>query len=197
MAKADHVVEGETFIGAQEHFYLETNITVAFPGEGKEMEILTSSQNPTRTQYVVADVLGVPANRVNVKVKRLGGGFGGKETRNIFISAAAAVAAQKMGVPVRLALDRHVDMLVSGTRHPFFYKYKVGFTKEGKLVALDTELYGNAGFSIDLSVGVLERGVYHVQNAYYIPAIRAKGKLCKTNVSSRTAFRYARLGRQR
>jgi len=158
-ATSEHVVSGEIEIGGQEHFYLEPNVTIATPSEDGEIEIVTSTQNPTKTQYVVSNVLGTPATRTVVRTKRIGGGFGGKETRSIFISAAAAVAAQVTGKPVRMVLDRNVDMLITGGRHPFLGKYKVGFTKEGRLQAADIQLFANGGCSIDLSIGVLDRYV--------------------------------------
>lgn len=122
-----HVVEGEMRVGGQEQFYLEPHVTHAHPGEEDEMVIYSSTQNPHETQMHVAEVLGVPANRVVARTKRMGGGFGGKETRSIFVSCAAAVAAQKHKRAVRLALDRDDDMLMTGGRHPFLGKYKVRF----------------------------------------------------------------------
>lgn len=188
-AEADHVIEGSMKVGGQEHFYLETNTTLAIPGEGGEMDIFCSSQNPTKTQGLVASVLGVGANKVVVKVKRMGGGFGGKETRSIYVSCAAAVAAAKLNRPVRIALDRDTDMMTSGYRHPFLGNYKVGFTKTGKIMALDVDLYADAGYSFDLSGGVLDRAIFHSENAYYIPHVHVSGKLCKTNLPTNTAFR--------
>mmetsp|Transcript_3006 Transcript_3006/g.4567 ORF Transcript_3006/g.4567 Transcript_3006/m.4567 type:complete len:1061 (-) Transcript_3006:635-3817(-) len=189
MAKADHVIEGEALIGGQEHFYLETNATIAMPGENNEMVIISSTQNPAKTQFAVAKVLGIPANRVTCKIKRLGGGFGGKESRNIFISTTVAVAAHKLRRPVRISLDRDVDMLTTGTRHPFLGKYKVGLSKDGMIQALDVTLWSNGGCTLDLSQGVLERAVFHSDNSYYVPNMRASGNICKTNLPSNTAFR--------
>eukprot|EP00794_Sanderia_malayensis_P018318 gene18318-biopygen12265 len=145
----DHVLNGEMRTGAQEQFYLETQATIAVPkGENGEMEIFSSTQNPTSTQSVVAKVLGVPANRIVCRVKRIGGGFGGKETRSIPISAAVAVAANKVGRPVRIMLDRDEDMLISGTRHPFYASYKVGFNKDGQIKAFEVDLYNNCGMMV-------------------------------------------------
>ncbi|EDO33869.1 predicted protein [Nematostella vectensis] len=187
---SDHVIEGEMRTGAQEHFYLETHATIAVPkGEDGEMELFCSTQNPTTTQSMVAAVLGVQRNRIVVRVKRMGGGFGGKETRSCWLSAVVAVAASRTGKPVRCMLDRDEDMKTGGTRHPFLARYKVGFTKDGRIQALDIQLYNNAGHSLDLSRAVMERAVFHSENCYRIPNIRVVGHLCRTNTPSNTAFR--------
>ncbi|XP_020627784.1 xanthine dehydrogenase/oxidase-like isoform X2 [Orbicella faveolata] len=189
-AESDHVLEGEMRVGGQEHFYLETQATIAVPkGEDGEMELFVSTQNPTLTQKLVAKALGVPANRIVVRVKRMGGGFGGKETRNCFLSSVVAVAAAKVGKPVRCMLDRDEDMMSTGTRHPFLANYKVGFTVNGKIKALDVKMYSNAGNSLDLSKAVMERALFHMENCYLIPNIRGQGYMCKTNIPSNTAFR--------
>ncbi|KAF7253167.1 Xanthine dehydrogenase/oxidase [Varanus komodoensis] len=154
--EADHIVEGEMYLGGQEHFYLETHCTIAVPkGEDGEMELFVSTQNLTKTQEFVAKALGVPSNRIVVRVKRMGGGFGGKETRNTIVSTAVAVAAVKVGCPVRCMLDRDEDMLISGGRHPFLGQYKVGFKKNGRITSLDVTYYSNGGNSVDLSHGDL------------------------------------------
>ncbi|XP_061897581.1 xanthine dehydrogenase/oxidase isoform X2 [Entelurus aequoreus] len=188
--QADHVLEGEMHIGGQEHFYLETHATVAVPrGEDDEMEIFVSTQAPSHTQFSVAEALGIPANRVAVRVKRMGGGFGGKESRSTLLSTVVAVAAHKLQRPVRCMLDRDEDMLITGGRHPFYGKYKVGFLKSGKIVALDVSYYSNAGNSLDLSLAIMERALFHMENAYRIPNVRGRGFLCRTNLPSNTAFR--------
>lgn len=188
--ESDHVLEGEMRVGGQEHFYLETQTTIAVPkGEDGEMELFVSTQNPTLTQKLVARVLGVPHNRIVVRTKRMGGGFGGKETRNCPFTSVVAVAAAKVGKPVRCMLDRDEDMTSTGGRHPFLAKYKVGFTVNGRIKALDVTLYSNAGNSLDLSSGVLERSMFHSENCYLIPNIRVRGYMCKTNLPSNTAFR--------
>ncbi|XP_036603994.1 xanthine dehydrogenase/oxidase isoform X1 [Trichosurus vulpecula] len=189
-AEADNVVSGELYIGGQEHFYLETHCTIAVPkGEAGEMELFVSTQNTMKTQSFVAKVLGVPANRIAVRVKRMGGGFGGKETRSTVVSTAVALAAYKTGCPVRCMLDRDEDMLITGGRHPFMARYKVGFMKTGKIVALEVEHYSNAGNTLDLSGSIMERALFHMDNCYKIPNIRGTGRLCKTNLPSNTAFR--------
>ncbi|EPY82416.1 xanthine dehydrogenase/oxidase [Camelus ferus] len=189
-SEADNVVSGELYIGGQEHFYLETHCTVAVPkGEAGEMELFVSTQNAMKAQSSVANMLGVPVNRILVRVKRMGGGFGGKETRGIVMTVAVALAAYKTGHPVRCMLDRDEDMLITGGRHPFLARYKVGFMKTGKIVALEVDHYSNAGNSLDLSHSVMERALFHMDNSYKIPNIRGTGRLCKTNLPSNTAFR--------
>lgn len=189
-AEADHIVDGEMYIGGQEHFYLETHCTIAVPkGEDGEMEVFVSTQNLTKTQEFIANALGVPSNRIVVRVKRMGGGFGGKETRSTIVSMAVAVAAAKTGRPVRCMLDRDEDMLISGGRHPFLGQYKVGFKKNGRITGLEVTYYSNGGNSMDLSHGVMDRALFHMDNSYSIPNIRGVGIVCKTNLSSNTAFR--------
>ncbi|XP_037663546.1 xanthine dehydrogenase/oxidase [Choloepus didactylus] len=189
-AEADNIISGEVYIGGQDHFYLETHCTIAIPkGEAGEMELFVSTQNTMKTQSFVAKMLGVPENRILVRVKRMGGGFGGKETRSTLLSTAVALAAHKTGRPVRCMLDRDEDMLITGGRHPFLARYKVGFMNTGKVVALEVDHYSNAGNSQDLSQAIMERALFHMDNCYKIPNIRGTGRLCKTNVSSNTAFR--------
>ncbi|XP_053917784.1 xanthine dehydrogenase/oxidase isoform X2 [Cuculus canorus] len=188
--ESDHILEGEMYLGGQEHFYLETHCTVAVPkGEDGEMELFVSTQNPAKTQEFAANALGVPSNRVVVRVKRMGGGFGGKETRNTILTTAVAVAAFKTGRPVRCMLDRDEDMLISGGRHPFLGRYKVGFMKNGKVKSLEVSYYSNGGNSVDLSYGVMDRALLHLDNSYNIPNVRSVGIVCKTNLPSNTAFR--------
>ncbi|XP_043531354.1 xanthine dehydrogenase/oxidase [Chiloscyllium plagiosum] len=189
-AESDDIIEGEMYIGGQEHFYLETQCTVAIPrGEDGEMELFVSTQSPSQIQTLVAHALGVPANRIVVRVKRIGGGFGGKETRSWLLSTVVAVAAHKTKRPVRCSLNRDEDMLVTGGRNPFLGRYKVGFQKNGKVVALDLKLYCNAGNSLDISSAVMNRALFHMDNAYKIPNARVISYICKTNLTSNTAFR--------
>ncbi|QQP50707.1 Xanthine dehydrogenase [Caligus rogercresseyi] len=187
--ECDHIIEGDSSTGAQEHFYLEPNVGIATHEEEGEIKLYTTTQNPTETQACVAYVLGLPMSKIHCVVKRLGGGFGGKETRNIPLSVAAAFAAYKLKRPVKFILERDEDMMLTGHRHPSFIKYKVGFLKTGRIKALDLELYLNAGFTLDLSVGVLDRAFLHVDNAYKFENFRGKGFCCKTNIASNTAFR--------
>ncbi|KAI8588865.1 molybdopterin binding aldehyde oxidase/xanthine dehydrogenase [Geranomyces variabilis] len=190
LSDATHFVTGVARLSAQEHFYLETQACLVVPKkEDNELEVFSSTQNPTETQVYVSKCLGIPANRVNCRVKRLGGGFGGKETRSVNLSCALAVAATKLMLPVRLMYTREEDMAISGQRHPFRGDYTVGFTAEGKVVSLKVDLIANAGFSRDLSSSVLERGMTHVDNCYRIPNALITGRLAKTNIASNTAFR--------
>lgn len=189
-ASADHVFTGVTRMGGQEHFYLETNACVAVPKpEDGEMEIFASTQNPTETQTYVAQVCNVAANKVVSKVKRLGGGFGGKETRSIQLTGICALAAKKTGRPVRCMLNRDEDMITSGQRHPFLARWKVAVNSDGKLQALDADVFCNAGWSQDLSGAVCDRALSHIDNCYLIPNVHVRGRLAKTNTMSNTAFR--------
>ncbi|KAK5684428.1 hypothetical protein LTS10_004296 [Elasticomyces elasticus] len=189
-AEADHVFEGVARIGGQEHFYLETNACIAIPKpEDGEMEIWSSTQNPSETQAYVAQVCGVAANKVVSKVKRLGGGFGGKETRSIQLAGICAVAAKKTKRPVRCMLNRDEDMLTSGQRHPFLARWKVAVNKDGKLQALDADVFNNGGWSQDLSAAVVDRALSHIENCYRFKAWHVRGRICKTNTVSNTAFR--------
>ncbi|KAL7297373.1 hypothetical protein TKK_0009758 [Trichogramma kaykai] len=188
-AKSNHVLEGEIRIGGQEHFYLETQCTFINFRENGELEMFTSTQNPTSIQRLTAHVLNLPMSRVNVRVKRLGGGFGGKETREALVALPAAVAAYKYKKPVRCMLDRDEDMMITGTRHPFLIKYKIGFTNEGVLTAAEADMYNNCGYSTDLSPAVLECALFYLTNGYHVPKAKVCGYMCKTNLPSNTAFR--------
>lgn len=184
------MVEGDGKIGSQEHFYLETNCTLVLPKESGHLEIFASTQNQSKTQMLCASVCGLPAHQVVCRVKRMGGGFGGKETKSVFISVTAALAAYKLGKPVKINIERDLDMATTGQRHAFYYKYKAGCHKRtGKLCFMDAEVYNNAGFSWDLSQPVMDRALFHCDNAYYWPNMRVKGIVCKTNQCSHTAFR--------
>ncbi|CAN0411520.1 unnamed protein product [Pylaiella littoralis] len=189
LSAADVVAEGELTIGGQEHFYLETNASLVVPGEAGSMEIFASTQNPTKTQDFCASVCGLDKNKVVCRTKRMGGGFGGKETRSVFLSCVAALAAHVTQRPVRASLDRDVDMQITGHRHAFLAKYKIGANKDGTLVAMDATLYNNGGCSLDLSSSVMDRALFHIDNCYRWPALRVKGLVCKTNQASHTAFR--------
>ncbi|PPJ56373.1 hypothetical protein CBER1_00656 [Cercospora berteroae] len=189
-AEADHVFSGVARMGGQEHFYLETNACVAVPKpEDGEMEIFSSTQNPTETQAYVAQVTGVAANKIVTRVKRLGGGFGGKETRSIQLAGICATAAKKTGRPVRCMLNRDEDILTSGQRHPFLSHWKIAVSKDGKLQALDADVYNNGGWTQDLSAAVVDRALSHVDGVYNFPNVFVRGRICKTNTVSNSAFR--------
>ncbi|KAF2768208.1 xanthine dehydrogenase [Teratosphaeria nubilosa] len=190
MAESDHVFTGVARMGGQEHFYLETNACVVIPKpEDGEMEVWSSTQNPSETQAYVAQVTNVAANKIVSKVKRLGGGFGGKETRSIQLTGICAVAANKTRRPVRCMLNRDEDIQTSGQRHPFLARWKVGVNADGKLQALDADIFNNAGWSQDLSAAVVDRALSHVDGVYKFPAVDVRGRCCKTNTVSNTAFR--------
>ncbi|EME48616.1 hypothetical protein DOTSEDRAFT_39924 [Dothistroma septosporum NZE10] len=189
-AEADHVFSGIARMGGQEHFYLETNAAVAIPKpEDGEMEIYSSTQNPSETQAYVAQVTGVAANKIVSKVKRLGGGFGGKETRSIQVAGICAIAAAKTKRPVRCMLNRDEDILTSGQRHPFLARWKIAVNEDGKLQALDCDVFNNGGWCQDLSAAVVDRALSHVDGVYKIPNVSVRGRVCKTNTVSNTAFR--------
>jgi xanthine dehydrogenase/oxidase len=186
----DHVFEGTARMGGQEHFYLETNAALAIPKpEDGEMEVWSSTQNPSETQAYIAKALGVQANKIVSKVKRLGGGFGGKESRSIQLSTICAVAANKVKRPVRCMLNRDEDIMTSGQRHPFLGIWKVGVNKDGKIQALKASIFNNGGWSQDLSAAVVDRALSHVDGCYNIPNVDVEGRVCKTNTVSNTAFR--------
>ncbi|PQE27918.1 xanthine dehydrogenase protein [Rutstroemia sp. NJR-2017a BBW] len=188
--EADYVFSGVSRMGGQEHFYLETNACLAIPKmEDGEMEVWSSTQNPTETQAYVAQVCDVTANKVVSKVKRLGGGFGGKETRSIQLAGIVSLAAKKTGRPVRCMLNRDEDMITSGQRHPFLSRWKVAVNKDGKLQGLDLDMFCNGGWTQDLSGAVLDRSLSHSDNCYKIPNVHVRGRACKTNTMSNTAFR--------
>lgn len=189
VSSADVVVEGTGKIGGQEHFYLETNCSLAIPVEHGQMEIYSSTQNPTKTQNFCAYVTGLSAAQVVCRCKRMGGGFGGKETRSVFIACAAALSAHLLRRPVSILIERDLDMSITGQRHAFVVNYKAGCTHDGKLKFLDAHLYSNAGYSLDLSQAVMDRALFHSDNVYQWPAFRVKGTLCRTNQPTHTAFR--------
>jgi len=189
LAESPAILEGTLHLGGQEHFYLETQAALAEPdGEGG-VHIHSSTQHPSETQAIVAEVLGWPRNRVVVECPRMGGGFGGKESQANPWAAVCALGALKTGKPVALQLDRDDDMESTGKRHPFFARFKVGYQPDGRLHAADIELYSDGGWSLDLSRPVNDRALFHLDNAYFIPNVRFRGQVCKTNATSHTAFR--------
>ena len=187
--QADHVFEGVFEFAGQEHFYLETHCSLALVDENGQVFVQCSTQHPTETQDIVSHVLGVDAHEVTVQCLRMGGGFGGKEMQPHGFAAIAAIGAKLTGRPVRLRLYRNQDITMSGKRHGFHASWKVGFTSEGKIVALDATLTADGGWSLDLSEPVLARALCHVDNAYWVPNIRVAGRIAKSNKTSQTAFR--------
>ena len=189
LRNATHSFEGEFSIGGQDHFYLETQAAWAAPGENGTMLVVSSTQHPSEVQGAVAGVLGISTNKVVVQVPRLGGGFGGKETQAATPAALAALAAARTGRAVRVRWNRDQDMVLTGKRHPFLARFQVGFDEEGLLRAARIELFSNGGWALDLSSAVTDRALFHLDNAYYIPAVEFSGRVCKTNLASNTAFR--------
>ena len=189
LAQSAHVFSGEIEMAGQEHFYLETHASLAHVDEAGQVFVQSSTQHPTETQEIVAHVLGVPSNEVTVQCLRMGGGFGGKEMQPHGYAAVAGLGATLTGRPVRVRLNRTQDMTMTGKRHGFHAQWRVGFDDDGRLQALDVTLTSDGGWSLDLSEPVLARALCHVENSYWIPNIRAHGRIARTNKTSQTAFR--------
>lgn len=189
LAAATRRVKGQFHIGGQEHFYLEGQIAMAQPGEDGSVMVWSSTQHPTEVQKLVASVLGVAMNKVTVDMRRMGGGFGGKETQAASFACHAALAATLTGRPVKMRASRRDDMRITGKRHPFFVRYEVGFTDEGMLNGVVIDLAANCGYSLDLSGSICDRAMFHVDNAYYLGDALITGYRCRTNLASNTAFR--------
>ncbi len=189
IAASPRRVRGELHIGGQEHFYLETQSAIAWLDESGGVSVHSSTQHPAETQAIVARVLGIAENRVTVECLRMGGAFGGKEVQANPWAAIAALGAWKTRRPVRVWLPRVLDMALTGKRHPFFAKFTAGHDEYGQLLGLDLQLYSDAGWSLDLSEPVLWRAIFHVDNAYLLPAAAITGYICRTHKTSQTAFR--------
>ncbi|KAJ9311377.1 hypothetical protein DTO271D3_8354 [Paecilomyces variotii] len=189
-SECDRVFEGVTRMGGQEHFYLETNAAMVIPhAEDNSMDVWSSTQHTMETQELISRVTGIPSNRINARVKRMGGGFGGKESRSIQLAGLLAIAAVKERRPMRAMLNRDEDMMTSGQRHPFKCVWKVGVMHDGTLKALQAHCYNNGGWSLDMSASVMDRCMTHLDNCYEIPNVHIRGYVCKTNIHSNTAFR--------
>ncbi|MBB3543222.1 MULTISPECIES: xanthine dehydrogenase molybdopterin binding subunit [unclassified Rhizobium] len=182
-------VTGRMRLGGQDHFYLEGQVSLAVPGEDDDVIVYCSTQGPSETQHMIAHALGVPSNAVTVEVRRMGGGFGGKETQANQCAAIAAIAAKKLKRAVKIRLDRDEDMVATGKRHDFAIDYDIGFDDEGRILAVDYTFALRAGFSADLSGPVGDRALFHCDNAYFLPHVRAKSAPLYTNTVSNTAFR--------
>jgi xanthine dehydrogenase large subunit len=189
LKSAKHRLSGELRCGGQDHFYLEGQIALAIPGEGRDMHVFSSTQHPTEVQHGVAHLLGIPFNAVTCEVRRMGGGFGGKESQATMIAGIAAVLAWKTRRPVKLRLPRDDDMRATGKRHPFLFRYDVGFDDNGAIEGLDLMLAANGGNVADHTPAVLTRALCHSDNCYWLPHLRFTGYTCKTNIVSNTAFR--------
>ena len=186
---APHRIKGRMRVGGQDHMYLEGQIALAIPGEDDEVTLFASTQHPTEAQHMVAHALGVPANAVVVNVRRMGGGFGGKETQMNLFCAIAAVAAKTLGRAVKLRPDRDQDMAITGKRHDFRIDYDLGFDDQGRILAVDGVFAARCGWSSDLSGPVTDRALFHADNAYFYPDVRLRSRPLKTNTVSNTAFR--------
>jgi xanthine dehydrogenase large subunit len=182
-------VTGELRIGGQEHFYLETQACLAWLDETGCVAVHSSTQHPSETQEVVARVLGVPRNHVTVECLRMGGAFGGKEVQANPYAAIAALGAWKTKRPVRVRLTRELDIAITGKRHPYLAKYVGGFSPDGRLQAIRVELFSDGGWSLDLSEPIMWRSMFHIDNAYKVPAVEVTGRVCRTHKTSQTAFR--------
>jgi xanthine dehydrogenase large subunit len=189
IAASPHRVTGTLHIGGQEHFYLEGQAALAIPGEAGEMHIHSSTQHPSEVQHIVAHLLHVRQAQVTVEVRRMGGAFGGKESQATQWAAMAALAAHATKRPCKIRLDRDNDMAMTGKRHDFRADYEIGFDGEGKILGYDVQLAARCGHSVDLSPGVVDRAMFHADNAYHLPAAAIRSKRLKTNTVSNTAFR--------
>jgi len=189
LASAPRRLQGSLHIGGQEHFYLETQISSVMPTEDGGMIVYTSTQNATEVQKLVAEVLGVPMHKIVIDMRRMGGGFGGKETQAAGPACLCAVIAHLTGRPTKMRLPRVEDMQMTGKRHPFYVEYDVGFDDNGLLHGIEIELAGNCGYSPDLSGSIVDRAMFHSDNAYFLGNATINGHRCKTNTASNTAYR--------
>lgn len=189
LATAPRRLQGTLHIGGQEHFYLETQVSSVMPTEDGGMIVYTSTQNPTEVQKLVAEVLGVSMNKIVIDMRRMGGGFGGKETQAAGPACMCAVIAHLTGRPTKMRLPRMEDMHMTGKRHPFYVEYDVGFDDDGMLQGIQIDLAGNCGYSPDLSGSIVDRAMFHSDNAYYLGDVTIHGHRCKTNTASNTAYR--------
>ena len=186
---ASNQLTGSLEIGGQEHYYLEGQVAISIPTEDNEMVIHSSTQNPTEVQHLVSHVLDVPQNAIEVVTRRMGGGFGGKETDASQLACVCAIFSEKTKRPVKARLSRKDDMLLTGKRHDFVANYEVGFDDQGLIKGITMDLAARCGYSLDLSMAIVSRALFHSDNAYFIPNATFTGYLCKTNTASNTAFR--------
>ena len=187
--QAAHRVSGSIEMGGQEHFYLEGQAALALPQEGGDMVVHSSTQHPTEIQHKVADALGVPMHAVRVEVRRMGGGFGGKESQGNALAVGCAIAARATGKPCKMRYDRDDDMVITGKRHDFRIDYEAGCDNEGRITGVSFVQYARCGWAQDLSLPVADRAMLHADNAYHLPAARIESHRLKTNTQSATAFR--------
>ncbi|MCP4185064.1 MAG: xanthine dehydrogenase molybdopterin binding subunit [Hyphomicrobiales bacterium] len=187
--KAMHTVAGKMTVGGQEHFYLEGQISFAIPGENKTIKVLCSTQHPTEVQHLVARALAQPDASIVCECRRMGGGFGGKESQAAQWACIAALAARVTGHPAKMRLDRDDDMVTTGKRHDFLIEYSASHDEKGIVEAIDLELNGRCGHSADVSLGINDRAMFHCDNTYYYPNLRVHSRRVKTDTVSNTAFR--------
>ncbi len=189
LASASHRTQGSFRIGGQDHFYLEGQIAVATPQEDGDVHVFSSTQHPSEVQHLVAHVLGRPTNAVTVEVRRMGGGFGGKETHPAMFAALSALVAVKTDRPAKLRLDRDDDMVVTGKRHDFRYDYDIGYNSDGLITGISIDMASRCGRSTDLSPAINDRAMFHADNCYFLSDVVIKSHRCKTHTVSNTAFR--------
>ncbi len=189
MADSPNQMSGEISVGGQEQFYLEGQISYAAPREDGCIHLWCSTQHPTEMQQIVAHALRLDFNQVLVEMRRMGGGFGGKESQSAIFACIASIAAKHLNRPVKIRLDRDDDMMITGKRHGFHFDYQVGYDDDGLIRAVDIDMAAQAGFSADLTGPVVTRAVCHLDNAYYLNDVSINAYSCKTNTQSNTAFR--------
>ncbi len=186
---APYRLKGSSAVGGQEHFYLEGQISYAYPKEDQTVHVVCSTQHPREMQHLICQALGYHSHQVSVEVRRMGGGFGGKESQSAQWACIAAVLSVKLKKPVKMRLDRDDDFILTGKRHGFTYQWEVGFDETGRILGLFVQLASNCGFSTDLSGPVNDRAICHVDNGYYLNAVTIRSLRCKTHTVSNTAFR--------
>ena len=189
LSRATHRIKGRFECGGQDHFYLEGQAAMAVPREGGDFVIYSSTQHPSEIQLLIAELLNQPLNSIQVEVRRMGGAFGGKESQAAQWACIAAVAAWRTGRPAKMRLDRDTDMLATGKRHDFQFRYEVGFDEQGRIEGLEVDMASRCGYSADLSMPINDRALLHLDNAYYLDHVTATTHLCRTNTVSNTAFR--------
>ena len=189
ISKAKNYLKNSFTLGSQEHFYLEGQIAFVIPQEDNDFKIYSSTQHPSETQQIIAKMLNQKSNTINVEVRRVGGGFGGKETQSFIFAAICTLLSKKTKLPVKLRMDRDDDILITGKRHDFHSDYEVGFNNKGRIDGIKIKLASRCGISPDLSGAINSRALLHIDNAYYLSDVLVENYLCKTNTSSSTAFR--------
>ena len=178
-------MRANSFVRGQEHFYLEGQVSLALPTEDDGVHVISSSQHPSEVQKLVASVLGTSIHQVQVEVRRMGGGFGGKESQAAALACTAALFARRTGRMVKYRMPRADDMVQTGKRHDFWNRYRAGFDSDGRLTGVSMELAGLCGCTADLSEGIVDRAMFHADNAYYYPSARINGYRCRTHTVSK------------